>query len=315
MALLEVLLTLSISVIILAKASEFVIEHSIALARFLRVSELAIGFLLLAVATSLPELFISVTASLKGVGGISVGNVFGANIMDLTLVLGIALFFGSVKIDNRKITELLAALALTSILPLMLLSDALKPRAGFFLLFFFLAFAYLILKQRISLEKRVVERVSGKRAVSSAFLFAVGVAMVLFSAEFAVNAATQLAGSLGLSNAFIGATLISLGTTLPELAVCVAAVRKGLAGLALGNAIGSAVVNFTLVLGVAALINPLNIKINTFLDLVLFSLIVNGVVWLLLRFRKRWTRLEGMTLIILYALFVASMFYAESLKS
>ncbi len=90
--------------------------------------------------------------------------------------------------------------------------------------------------------------------------------------------------------------------------------RKGAGGLALGNALGSAVVNLTLVLGVAALFNPLSASVNAFLDLILFSLIVNGVLWLLLRFRKRWGKREGIILLLLYALFIASLFYAESLR-
>ncbi len=315
MALIELLAVLVISLVVLAKASEFVIEHSLVLAHFLRVSELAIGFILLSVATSLPELVVSSIASLQGVGGIAVGNVFGSNIVDLTLVLGAALFFGNIKLDNRKINtfELLAALAATSILPLALLSDELKPRAGLFLLFFFIAFAYLVLKQRITLEPRA-ERISGKRAVTSAFLFVLGIAVVLLSADYAVRAGVDLANAFGVSKAFIGASLIALGTSLPELAVSVAAVRKGAGGLALGNALGSAVVNLTLVLGVAALLNPLSANANAFLDLILFSLIVNGVLWLLLRFRKRWGKRERIILLLLYALFIASLFYAESIS-
>jgi len=312
-ALLQSLAVLLVSLLVLSKSSEFVVEHSLVLARFLKLSELAVGFLLLSVATSLPELVVSTISSLQGVGGIAVGNVFGANIADLTLVLGIALFFGKIRFQfhGKKNFELLAALAITSILPIALLTEELKPRAGLFLLFFFTAFAYMVLKQRVAFEPRVGKRISGKSAVASAFLFTVGIVVLLLSANYAVKSGVNLAGALGFSNAFVGASLIALGTTLPELAVNIAAVRKGVGGLALGNSLGSAVVNLTLVLGIAALLNPVNASVTAFLNLILFSLIVNCVLWLLLRFEKQWGKREGIILLLLYASFIALLFFVE----
>lgn len=164
----EPLLILAFSVIILAKSSDIAVESSINLARFFRISEMAIGFIFLSVATSMPELVVSVIAALENQVGISVGNVLGSNIANICLVLGVSLLIGTIKVKKKEMRELVKILLITSILPLIMLLDYMRDFMGVILLLIFLAYIYFILKREV---RSTTPRQSNRRKPSRARWF------------------------------------------------------------------------------------------------------------------------------------------------
>lgn len=295
-------LVLLASLLVLAKASQLVIKHAIVLARFLRLSELAVGFLLVSIATSLPEFLVAIFAGLSGEPSVSIGNVFGANTCNLLLVMGASALVGGVVVYKSELRRLTNSVFLVSLLPFLLFFYK-KQASGIVLLAFFVAFVYIVLKKGIVLEKSA-EEVLRKQAVYSAFVFAVGVTLVVYTARFAVDLAVSLALFAGVSEAFIGATVMAVGTTVPELSINLAAVRQRKSSLAFGNALGSCVTNLTLVLGTSITLSKVAPNPFAFVHLIGFMLVACFAVWLLL-FRKKFGKLEGIAMIALYAAFLA----------
>lgn len=302
---------LGLALLALYKSSEEVINSSVKLAKFFKISEMAIGFLLIAVATSLPELSVSVMASSSGQTGIAVGNVFGANIADIAWVLGIsAILAGYLKPSAKEMKNLIGILFLTSLFSLVMLTNFFSRFYGIGLLLAFAAYVYFVLKQKISIHENG-EGVSGREAVINAFIFCASIAVVIFSSRFVVDYAVLLAQSLNVSKTFIGATVVSIGTTLPELAVNITAIRKKKVGIAFGNILGSCITNMTLVLGAAAAISPISVNLMAFTNLVIFSLLVNIILWYILNQYGRITKKEGLVLVLLYIIFVISSIEVE----
>jgi len=309
--LIETLLLLLFALVVLLKASDLVVENSVVLARFFKLSDLAIGFLLVSVATSIPELVVSVFAAVKGDVGLAVGNVLGSNLANIGLVLGVSTFFGVLVVQRKETYSLARILLLVSVIPLALLLHIPSALTGFVLLAVFVAFAYYVLKKQMVLEPP--EAVPGRKAVFSALLFMLGVGVVLLSANYVVDFAAALAETAGISQSFIGATLVAVSTSLPELAVTISAVKKKRPSLAFGNVLGSCITNITLVLGAAALLNPLAANIFSFLNLVIFLLIENILLWYFLETQKKISLREGLVLLGVYILFLIAGMQAELL--
>ncbi|MEW5955972.1 MAG: sodium:calcium antiporter [Candidatus Micrarchaeota archaeon] len=307
----ETLLLLLFALAVLLKASDLVVENAVVLARFFKLSDLAIGFLLVSVATSLPELVVSIFAAVKGNVGLAIGNVLGSNLADVGVVLGVGAFFGAIVVKRKEIASLARILLLVSMIPLALLLHVPSALTAFVLLAVFVGYSYYVLKKQLVLEP--LEAVAGRKAVFSALLFMLGIGLVLVTANYAVDFAAALAEKAGISQAFIGATLVAVSTSLPELAVTISAVKKKRSSLALGNGLGSCITNITLVLGAAALINPLAASVVPFLAIVVFLLIENLLLWYFLETQKKITLREGLVLIGVYALFLIAGTQAELL--
>jgi len=308
MAFLETLALLIISLVVLAKSAQYVISSSLELARFFSFSELAVGFVLLSVATSLPEFAVGVIAGINNEPGISVGNVFGSNLADIGLVLGAALVAaGALSVRRVEGKGLVRILFATSLIPLlMLVGGEVRFLAGFALLAIFLGFVYYIFKERIVFHgaREVFTRPTGKQAVLQAFLFAASLAVLILSANYSVEQAVEFALLAGISKTFVGATAVALGTSLPELVVTLEAVRRKKPGIAWGTAVGSTITNLTLVLGSTLVLSQASVNLSAFLTLVVFALVMNLALWYFLSERLRLTRREGLILIGIYFLFL-----------
>ena len=308
----EIAFFLIVSLLVLAKASQFVIDNAMVLARFFRISNLAVGFLLVSVATSLPELMVGIKAGLSGQMGLVVGNVFGANISDLTMVLALPILLaGGFVLKRKQLVGLTQVLLVTAVLPLILVLNVFTQFYGLFLLLVFAAYAWLVLKNEVSLGPGA-EKVAPRKAVLSGMAFTAAVFVVLASSNYAVDLAIGLANSLGVSKAFIGGTLVSLGTTLPELSVSFAALRARKFDVALGNAVGSCITNLTLVLGAAAVVSAWGVNLAAFADLVAFMLVANLVLWHFLS-KGRLGKREAAIMLGLYVAFLVSAAAIEGL--
>jgi cation:H+ antiporter len=302
----------SISIVVLSKASQIVVDNSIKMARMTKIGELVLGFILLSVATSLPELAVSFSAITSGDIGISIGNLLGSNVSNLALVIGLPAIMAPIAVSGRTFNKLMTILFLSSIIPLLLLTiSELSAAIGVFLIFVFAGFSLYSIKEKITpdLISREPRNVMKKllqpfRFYKSAFLIAVGILTVILSARFVVYSASEMAGMLNIAQSVIGATIIAIGTSVPELSIMLAGVKKGHYSLVLGNTIGSCLTNITLILGVVLLMSPLAINLSVFSTLLIFVIASTMVTWYFFVSGRRIDRKEGVTLIFIYILFL-----------
>jgi len=308
-------LILLVTLAALAKASELTITHSLNVASVAGLGKTTVGFVLVAFSTSLPEFFVAVFAVLNPENvGVSIGNVLGANISNICLILGTCFLLIALKnargarflpkMAKEELGSLHFGLFIASIVPLALLYMGYASRfIGIILLALFIFYMYRLSKARTpeAISPSGTEKHKLRRYASLVFLGAVGVVVCAF---FIVEAASNIAFSLGVPTIIIGATVVAFGTTVPEFATSINAVRKGHLDLALGNIVGSCFVNITLILGVTLVSLPFGISVDAFSNVALFSLMANLLLWYFLSGEKIGWR-EGAVFLFMYALFIA----------
>ena len=281
-----------------------------ALARRFNISELVIGLTIVALGTSLPEFVISLGAALQGSPGISLGNVIGSNIFNGLLILGVtALIFPvtfSEKMLSREIPfNLLAAIVLTLIAGSMIYAGSGEgeyiTRNGGMILLCFLA---IFIRYTFSIAKGdSTDEESGPQMSTLKITLSIigGLAGLILGGKLFVNAATEIATAAGLSEAIIGITIVSAGSSLPELAVSVNAARKKNVGIALGNVLGSNILNIFLILGCTATICPIELSQFNYVDF--YTLIGSAIlIYIVGKFggKATITRAEGALLVCCY---------------
>ena len=244
--------------------ADWLTKGASALARRFNMSELLIGLTIVAIGTSLPELVISTGSALKGSSGLALGNIIGSNIFNGMFILGITALLCPIKFNAKMLTReipfnLLASIALLLVSGSMLVGGApgeTITRYGGMLLLCFLA---VFVRYTFSITNDADDEETGEvMSIWKVVLFIVaGLAALIFGGNIFVDGATEIARVLGLSEAVIGITIVSAGSSLPELAVSVSAARKGNVGIALGNVLGSNILNIFFILGVSATITPI----------------------------------------------------------
>ncbi|MEE8131882.1 MAG: hypothetical protein V3T98_02450 [Candidatus Paceibacterota bacterium] len=316
-------LILATAVFVLIRAGVFVVRSLIRMAHFLNVSEFALAFILMSFATTLPEFAIGLNSAFSGEPLISLGNIFGANILNLSLVLGLVVLISksSLVIDRSSpshhhktwITFFIG------ISPVILLLDLELSRLDglILIILFFLYLARLfhlkeIFEHRksfwISFINHFERRADGlnlKYFFKNLLVFIASVGVVLVSAFFVVNSAETISLKIGISEMLIGIFIIALGTTLPELSFGIRAALRKHEGLSLGNLFGATAFNSTWILGLVALISPIKIVDSTsFWISAAAMVLVLFLANLFLRTRDLISRREGTVLISVYVLFV-----------
>jgi len=266
--------------------------------------EVTIGFILLSIVTSLPEFMVATFSSLSGVAGISVGDILGSNVFNISLVLGICALIRPFKVAGKSLEELSELLLFSSLIPLIL-TQSMFPNelVGIALIGFFIFFAYFSVKRKIVLVKKEHPRPELNKP-HIALTLLLGVAGTFLGARFAVESATAVAQILGIPLVVIGAKIVAIGTSLPELAVDSTAVRRGRYELALGDILGSNLTNLTLIFGTLLITSPLTVNLTAFSLEVTFILISSITIWYFLS-KGRFSQREGLTLVLLYVLFQA----------
>ncbi|MCX8166507.1 MAG: calcium/sodium antiporter [Candidatus Micrarchaeota archaeon] len=319
MALVELTLLL-VFIIILLKSAEHVVISASRLADFFGISTLAIGVILVAFSTSLPELSVGIISSINNKGSISAGNVFGSNIANICLILGLGAFLYGFSITMKEIKQVVVILILTTIISVYIIfhvnfyGDALTQIEGIILLGIGFWYFRNYLKDygtdnhHNSHNRNELEHVTKHKALQEFLYFFVGILIVLFSSSMVVRYAVKLAEMVGLAESFIGATLIAVGTSLPEMTVSLQAIRKKKYGLALGDAIGANLTTLTIVLGSSAVINPIDLTLNVFIAALLFAIIANSLFLYFAITSKKLGNKEGMILIALYVFYLVTIF-------
>lgn len=298
--------------LVLAFSSRILVRSLTRIARFIRLSDYAISFILMGFATSVPELFVALTSGLAGTSQLSFGNIIGANILNVSFIVGfIALI--SKGIENRDASVktdawLIWAMAM---FPIFLAFDGLVERVeGLFLIL-----AYFWYLNRLWKMEKVLGKTLNHLEKSftgfywifkEVFLFLLGIVLLLAASSYIVGSARQLTEFFNLELSVFGILIVALGTTIPELAFGIRSVFLKHSEMTLGNAIGSVAVNSTLILGLLALISPFSIEMTPFIKLSAITLFVS--LWLFNIFltndKPRITRKEGLALMAVYALFL-----------
>lgn len=296
---------LVVSLLLIGVLSDRIIRYVLVISKGLGLSEMAAGFVLLSVVTSLPELSVSALAAISGEGGLSVGNVLGSNVANLTIIIGLAIFLGktvvSLKGESQK--ELVQFLFISSIIPLFIVQrGTLSPVLGLVLLILFCYFSLVVSRKTGKIES--LEKVKKGDFALAGLKFLVSVVLVILLSKFAVDSAIDIADSVGLATSVIGATVIGLGTSLPELATTIQALKKRLFGMALGNIFGSCITNVTLILGVSSLLSFSEVNVLAVENIMFYVLLSSLTMWYLVSSTERITRKAAVVLCIIYFLFV-----------
>ena len=314
-----VIVFLIIGFVFLIKGADFFVEGSSSIAKKLKVPSIIIGLTIVAMGTSLPETAVSVTASLVHNNELAVSNVVGSNIFNLMFVIGVCAIMTPIMVQKDTIARDIPLSVICALLLLGLGYLALGDAHGMILghldgAVFLGAFAgYIFYMIRIALkaskEGKKVEIEGGSDdeirliSVPLSILFIIGGAIAIaVGGDVTVDAASRIAGDLGMSQTLIGLTIVSIGTSLPELVTSIVAARKNEVDMALGNAIGSNIFNILMVLGIASAISPVRIITENIIDLcVLLAFTVCA--WIFAGTKKKIGRTEGFCMVALYAVY------------
>ena len=296
-----------------------------AIAKDLGVSPVIIGLTIVAFGTSAPELMVAVTSALKDQPGIAFGNIVGANIINIALILGLTAAIRPLLVDEtiitREIPMLLLAMSATLVLALDQFLDGSTNRLargdGLILCLLFLMFIYYtamaLFRQKndtfVENAKKIGKNQNIRATTISAALFITGIAGLAFGGDMLVEAAIEIAQRFKVTPATIGLTVVAVGTTLPELTTSLIAALRGDADLAVGNVVGSNIFNILLVLGVATTITPIDVPIRGPVSLGI-GLVLSLTLLILINIGKRSIpRSAGFFLLISFAAYMLFMFY------
>ncbi len=294
-------LLLAVGFVMLVKGADWFVDGASGIAEKFRIPPLIIGLTIVAMGTSAPEAAVSITATLKGTADITVGNIVGSNILNVLVILGLSAVITPLAVGKSTVRyELPFLIGITVLLLLLGLDGTVSLTDGLILLLFFaLYLAYLFVMAKKGMAE-IEESDKHLKLWQALLATAVGLALVIYGSDLTVDAASAIARMLGLSERFIGLTIVALGTSLPELVTSVTAARKGSADIAIGNIVGSNVFNILFVVGLSSLVRPVPFAANFRVDLLVA---LAAVVFLLLAsFRKRkLSRVDGAIMLAGYA--------------
>lgn len=297
-------LLLLIGFVLLIKGADFFVDGSSSLARIMKVPSVIIGLTIVAMGTSAPEASVSVNAALAGSNDIAISNVIGSNLFNGLVVVGVCAFMAGFKTNPEILKrDMPLNIIVTAILCIMLLDRHINHIEGIILL---ISMAVYIAAMVISaLKNRETADECKILSLPKSLIFIIGgLIAVIFGGTLVVDNACLIAKDFGVSENFIGLTIIAIGTSLPELVTSITATRKGDSGLALGNAIGSNLFNILFILGMSATICPLNVLSESIIDCII--LLVSAVIlYVFARTKKTMNRWEGIVCVFLYVGYTA----------
>ena len=307
----KVILILLVGFVLLIKGADFFVEGASSIAKTLKVPAIVIGLTVVAMGTSLPELAVSVTASISNNNALAVSNVVGSNLFNLMVVLGASALMNPIIVGKDTIKKDYPFSVLCAILLLVLgfVGMELGQIDGVILLVIFVGFiVYQVrsaLKSRSAQEEITEDDEEYKELpMWQSLLFVIGGAVAIkFGGDFVVNSAVSIAAALGMSQTLIGLTIVATGTSLPELATSVVAARKGELDMAVGNVVGSNVFNILMILGVAASLSEITFLHENVIDIVIL-LVFSLITWLLCWTKGKLEKKEGILMIALYVAYV-----------
>ncbi len=295
------------------KGADWLVEGAASIALAAKVSTIVVGITVVAFGTSLPEMAVSLAASIKGEPEITLGNVIGSNIANILLVLGLAAVVSPLKVERHVVTrDTMLVLGSGVLLLLLTLTGSLTRVHGLIMLAAFVAYLAYYVRDALKNPRHDDIDVKGFHPGKSIVLLVGGIICILVGSDILVDSAVYIAESFGISPAIIGLTMIAVGTSLPELATSAVASKKGESDISIGNVLGSNVFNTLLVLGLAAFLFVGSIPVDSAL---LWDVALMTVVCLFL-VPTLWTghtltRKEGAFMLVVYAVYIASLAFRQ----
>lgn len=296
-------------------------EGAVAVAERLRVPQIVIGLTIVALGTSMPELCVSVVSALKGTPDLAVGNVVGSNIFNALLIVGVAALVAPMTILRSTVFKDVPCALVASVVLLMMCQNdwGITRLDGAILFVFFLVFMRLTIKGATSVQpvaqpaqgettqgqtaqEAAADEASAKQPMKgwlAGLWMVVGLAALIGGSNLFVGGATEVARALNVSDAVIGLTIVAGGTSLPELATSVVAAKKGNSGIAIGNVLGSNVLNILFILGLTGMISPMHIEGITNVDLYMM-LVSTIMIWFFSFTKYTIERWEGAVLVLTF---------------
>ena len=317
-----VILLLAVGFAFLVKGADFFVEGSSSIAKKLKVPPIIIGLTIVAMGTSLPETAVSVTASLVQNNELAVSNVVGSNIFNLMFVIGVCSILTPIMVQKATVVRDIPLSLGCALFLLVLGISGLGDKTGMTLghadgVIFLIVFAgYIFTMVRSAMKARAagqkveiegVEECDNMKELSygkSILFLIVGAAAIAFGGDLTVDTASRIAIELGMSQSLVGLTIVSIGTSLPELVTSVVAARKNEVDMAVGNAVGSNIFNILMVLGISSAISPVALIRENIIDIVLL-MVFSVMVWIFAGTRKKIERKEGIIMVVVYLVYCA----------
>ena len=297
---------------LLILGGNWLLKSAVALSLRLNIPKIVIGMTVVSFATSAPELIVSINAALNNASDLALGNVIGSNIANLGLVLGVTLLFGSMDVlKSFYKTDWPMMMLASLILYYMLINDSLISQLEGVILFaslvIFLVYLLKFQKKAVVEVEELPEDNIELPLYKTMFFLAIGGAALWGGSEFLIKGATALAQQFGVTERVIGVTVVSVGTSIPELAASIIAIIKKEKAISLGNLIGSNIFNVLAVLGLTSIITPISVVddrllTNDILWMLAIAFIVLPLVFIPKGLRLNWK--DGLLLIVFYVFFI-----------
>lgn len=294
------IILLVIGFTMLVKGADWFVDGAAGIAARFGIPQLVIGLTIVAMGTSAPETAVSITAALKGNAGITMGNVLGSNILNVLVILGLTALVRPIAVKNSTVKFEIPFMIGVSVLILCLgwtdsqvvFWEGLVLWAAFIM---YLIYLFRMAKQGGD-DNEDIPKVSLLRQILGLF---VGMGLIIWGSDISVDSASQIARIFGMTERFIGLTIVALGTSLPELVTSVMAARKGNADIAVGNIVGSNIFNILFVIGCTVLITPVAFAENFRVDGIV-AILAAVLLWFFVFINKRLDRREGAVMLLAY---------------
>lgn len=304
MGILLQIVMMAVGFCLLMKGADWFVDGAAGIATKLGIPQLVIGLTIVAMGTSAPETAVSLSSALKGNADICIGNVVGSNILNVLIILGITASIVTLKVAGSTIRyEIPYMMGITLVLLILgITGNEITFWEGIVLWVFFLVYlGYLFLMAKKQKEK--TEDAEQTQPLWKLLVFvAVGLVAIVWGSNLTVDSATAIAEAIGISERFIGLTIVALGTSLPELVTSVTAARKGNADIAIGNIVGSNIFNILFVVGTTALITPVSFAVNFRID-TLVAIGAGALLWLGGKKNQTMGRKLGISMLIAYVVY------------
>lgn len=308
-----------VGIVLLIKGADWLVSGASSVAKSYQISDMVIGLTIVSFGTSMPEMVVNIIASLEGNAGIAIGNVFGSNIANILLILGIAAIVRPLPLKKGTVLSeipfsLIAALLVGFLANASLFDESkrliISRIDGGILLFFFvlfMAYTFYLAREEVSVAEEKARPMPKAKAIG---WISLGVAALFLGGKWTVEGAVYIASQLGMSEDFIGLTVVAVGTSLPELFTSVVAARRDNADIAVGNAVGSNIFNILWILGVSALITPLPFQVLSNLDIlmILFASTL-PIISLVVSRRRTISRMSGVVFVVCYTAYIIFLLY------
>jgi cation:H+ antiporter len=280
--------------------AEYLIDSSKNIAENFAIPKIVVGITLVAFGTSLPELIVSILATLRGESGIVIGNVIGSNIANIGLVLGIGSIISPLYYSFSKLKgDLFFLLGITALPILSIQFDCMNFFTGLAYIGVLIIYCYYLINSDYG-----VEELESSNTKNMTLFLLLGFFGLGFGSHFFVEGAIGLAEILNIPPIIIGMTIVAIGTSLPELATTLVAIKTGESSLAIGNIIGSNIMNIVAVLGVSFMIREISVISNTVNNQLIVMSVLTALLFLSLYFRNKLSRIIGMVFLSIYSIFI-----------